>query len=87
MVLEWLFWNDRDYSYIHVLEPTFQKQNQYIRIQDGVKKVPTIHKQNHSPTKQLWTIQNPNMFGIQAPIIVVIILRLEILIFHFEPGI
>ena len=45
----------------------FKKQNQYIRIQDGIKKVPTIQKQNHSPTKQLWTVGNLNMLGTRAP--------------------
>ena len=37
-----------------------------LETQVGVQKVPTIQKQNHSPTKQLWTIQNINMFGIWA---------------------
>ena len=34
------------------------------------KKVPPIWAPNHSPTEQLWTIRNPNMFGIQAPTVV-----------------
>ena len=32
------------------------------------KKVPTIQKQNHSPTEPLWTICYPNMYGIWAPL-------------------
>ena len=44
---------------IVVQEPTI--------IQDGVQKVPTIQKQNHSPTKQLWTVGNLNMLGTRAP--------------------
>ena len=35
-------------------------------IQDGVPKSPNPTRPNHSPTEQLWTIQNPNMFGDRA---------------------
>ena len=31
------------------------------------KQKANIRKQNHLPTEQLWTIQNPNLFGFQAP--------------------
>ena len=50
-------------NYSYVLEPIIRKQNQYI-IQNWVQK-----RTNHSPTKQLWTIQNLNMFYIQAHIV------------------
>ena len=47
------FWNGQYYSYSYVIEPTIQKQNEYIRIQDDI---PTIRKPNHSLTEHLWTV-------------------------------
>ena len=52
---------------------TIQKQNQYIGIQDGsdlvgfamVGLVLECHSKSEPFTEQLWTIQNPNVFGIQ----------------------
>ena len=48
---------------------TDHSKTELVHIQEymmAYQKVPTIQKSNDSPTKQLWTIQNLNMFGIQA---------------------
>ena len=55
-----------EFSYNYVLELTIQKYKL------ASKQVLTIQNQNHSPTKQLWTIQNLNMFGIRAPTVQVL---------------
>ena len=34
------FWNGQDFSYSYALELAIQKQNQYLRIQDGIQKSP-----------------------------------------------
>ena len=51
------FCNGQDYSFICVLEP-FKNGTM------ASKKVTTILKPNQTPTKQLWTILNLNIFGI-----------------------
>ena len=61
------FWYGQDYGYSFVLEMTIQKLNQYIRIQDGVKKSHNNLKTEPFATQQLRTSQNLNMFGIRAP--------------------
>ena len=48
---------------------TDHSKTELVHIQEymmAYQKVPTIQKSNDSPIKQLWTIQNPNMFGIRA---------------------
>ena len=45
-----------DHRYSYVLESVIQKWNQYVRIQDDVQKAPIISQPNHSPIKQLWSL-------------------------------
>ena len=67
------FWNGRDYRYSYVIELTIQKQNQYIRIQDGIQISPNLLKtepfinptaSNHLKSKQVQYLSSRTLFHI-----------------------